>query len=88
MIEGKTKSGFAYSIPEKRLRNVDLMEAMRAFEKGDKLAVVDVLTLMLGEEQKKALYDHVRDEDGIVPDEAVSAELGEMLLGSQEVKNS
>ena len=88
MIEGKTKSGFAYSIPEKRLRNMDMMEALRAINKGDRLASVDVLTLLLGEEQKKALYDHVRDADGIVPEEAVSAELDEMLQGSQEAKNS
>ena len=87
MMEGKTKGGFAYCIPESRLDNMELLEALVAIDKGDGTQLPAALNLLLGEEQKKALYDHLRTADGIVPVSAVSAELGEIMQANGKAKN-
>ena len=43
--------------------------------------------MLLGAEQKKALYDHVRTEDGLVPTEKVMAELTQIMTSGQNAKN-
>lgn len=88
MIEGKTKSGFAYSIPESRFDNMELLDALVAIDKGDGSQLPAALDMLLGKEQKKALYDHVRTTEGIVPVSAVSAELMEIMQGDKTAKNS
>ena len=37
MITGKTKSGFVYAIPEKRIHNMELLDALVDWQKEDKL---------------------------------------------------
>lgn len=71
MIEGKTKSGFVYSIDE---NNVDqeFLDALSEADEGNPLKVSKALRLLLGEEQRKRLYDHLRNEKGKVPVQAVS----------------
>lgn len=88
MIEGKTKSGFAYSIPESRIDNMELLDALVAIDKGDGSQLPAALDMLLGKDLKKALYDHVRTPEGNVPVGAVSAELMEIMQGSQPAKNS
>ena len=87
MMEGTTKSGFAYSIPESRLDNMELLEALMAIDKGDGTQLPAVLEMLLGAEQKKALYNHLRTADGMVPVSAVSAEMGEILQANNKAKN-
>ena len=67
MFTGKTKSGFVFCIPEKRIHNMELL---------------------LDDDAKRKLYDHVRDEDGTVPVEAVMAEIYDMLQNGKQAKNS
>ena len=43
--------------------------------------------MLLGAEQKKALYDHVRTEDGLVPTEKVMTELTQIMTSGQNAKN-
>lgn len=88
MIEGKTKSGFAYSIPESRLDNMELLDALVAVDKGDGAQLPAALDMLLGKDLKKALYDHVRTAEGTVPVSAVSAELMEIMQGEKAAKNS
>lgn len=87
MMEGTTRSGFAYSIPESRLDNMELLEALMAIDKGDGTQLPAALEMLLGAEQKKALYNHLRTADGIVPVSAVSAEMGEILQANNKAKN-
>ena len=51
------------------------------------LAVSKVLTLLLGPEQKKKMYDFVRTEDGIVSAQTVSEMIVEILATKKETKN-
>lgn len=78
MIEGKTKSGFVYAIDE---NNVDqeFLDALSEAEEGNPLKVSKALRLLLGEEQRKRLYDHLRNEKGKVPVQAVSEAFRDIL---------
>ena len=72
MIDGKTSTGFAFTIPRERLDNMELLDA---------LAEVDNVNVL-------ALYDHLRTKAGNVPVAAVSAAVREILSGGVQEKNS
>lgn len=88
MLKGKTKSGFSYSIPESRVDNMELMDALVGVDKGNPLDASVALDLLLGKEQKKALYDHLRTDDGTVPVKSVVEVLLEILQSEPTGKNS
>lgn len=87
MISGVTKNGFAFEITDERTDNMELIDALADIDEGNPLAVSKVLTLLLGPEQKKRMYDFVRTEDGIVSAQAVSEMLLEILATKKETKN-
>ena len=80
MITGKTKSGFVYAIPEKRIHNMELLDALVEVERGSDAG--------LSKDLKKKLYDLHRDEDGIVDGEAVANDFVQILLDYKAGKNS
>lgn len=84
----KTKSGFEYEIDPEVFDNMELVDALDEADGGNNLAVSRVCLLILGKDQKKKLYDHVRTESGKVPIEAVTNEIVEIISGSKEGKNS
>lgn len=87
MISGVTKNGFAFEIMDERADNMELIDAMADIDDGNILAVSKVLTLLLGPEQKKKMYDFVRTEDGIVSAQTVSEMIVEILATKKETKN-
>ena len=87
MISGVTKNGFAFEIADERADNMELIDALADIDDGNILAVSKVLTLLLGPEQKKKMYDFVRTEDGIVSAQTVSEMIAEILAAKKETKN-
>lgn len=87
MISGVTKNGFAFEIADERADNMELIDALADIDDGNLLAVSKVLTLLLGPEQKKKMYDFVRTEDGIVSAQTVSEMIVEILATKKETKN-
>lgn len=87
MISGVTKNGFAFEITGERADNMELIDALADIDDGNPLAVSKVLTLLLGPEQKKKMYDFVRTEDGIVSAQTVSEMIVEILAAKKETKN-
>lgn len=85
LIKGKTSSGFAYEIDERRLNNYDLMETISRVEENP-IHVVSVVNLLLGEDAQK-LKDFVRDEDGFVDNDKLFHEVEEIMDGVKEIKN-
>jgi len=79
MIEGKTKSGFAFALPETAVDNMELVDALADATDDNPLAVSRVCGLLLGKDLRRKMYDHVRTPDGRVPIENVSAELMEIF---------
>ena len=85
MIEGKLKSGFAYQIEDHVLDNMELLDAIVEVDQNP-MNLSKVLKMLLGDEQKKALYNHLRAEHGNVPIVAVSNAVAE-IFGNSQVKN-
>ncbi|MEZ7748799.1 hypothetical protein [Gemella sanguinis] len=84
-LTGVTKTGFAYSISEKNVRNYELVEALGELDTNP-LALPRVMNLLLGKEGTKKLKDHVRDKDGIVDTEKITAELEDIFKAQERLK--
>lgn len=66
------KNGFECEIDKTILEDMEMVEAMAAADGDEPLRIVEVMQKLLGDEQKKALYDYVRNEKGRVPIDAVT----------------
>lgn len=90
MVTGKTRTGFAFEVDGDQMKNAEFLETFFAVQNGNGPAVFEMIRTTLGEAQKKALYDHVRNEKGIVPVDALTNEVSdifEALAESAETKN-
>lgn len=87
MLKGKTKSGFSYQISDERLNNYELLEMIGDIE-DNPILVGKVVKLMLGPELAKALKEHVRNADGIVPADKMMSELNDITSSQAKLKKS
>lgn len=87
MLAGVTTNGFEYEIPDEALDNMELLDALREFDKGNRLIVSDVCAMLLGDEQKKRLYEHLRTPKGNVPITEIEKTLTEIMKGNKAGKN-
>ena len=86
-LKGTTKTGFAYQIHAEALDDMELLDAIAEID-GNPLAISKVLKMLLGEQQRKELYDHLRGEDGRVSVKAVSEAIADIFSSSgQQGKN-
>lgn len=86
MINGKTKSGFRYSIDENVITDFEFLENLEnVMENGTGLS--KTLIFLLGEKQKKALVNYVRDKKTKrVPVKDLMKEV-EDILSNPKLKN-
>ena len=86
MIKGKTKSGFRYSIDENVITDFEFIENLeKVMDNGAGLS--KTLVILLGEKQKKALINYVRDKKTKrVPIKDVMKEV-EDILSNPKIKN-
>lgn len=90
IVKGTTSTGFAYEVKKAMLQNAEFLELFASVQDGENLKSFKLMEMALGKEQKEALYDHLRDEDGMVPIEALNSEITEIFdeLGKDsEIKN-
>lgn len=87
MVKGKTKSGFKYEVPEEALNDMELMDLFVSIEDGEVQNLTKIADKLLGKEQRLALYDHIRVEDGRVPMNSFEEEIGD-ILANDKLKNS
>lgn len=85
MIKGKTSIGFEYEIAEDVLNNYELVEAIGELDTNP-LAIAKIVNLLLGNEQKNALKEAVRDENGIVSVTELTNQITEIFQNHGEVK--
>jgi hypothetical protein len=92
MIEGKTSTGFVYKIHDDVLDDMELLDALVDMDNGDMSSYRYAIKALLGEEQRKALYEHVRDKKtGRVSAKKVFEAFAEVLNSAKEnqaIKNS
>lgn len=91
MIHIVTESGFEADIDESIKNSMEMVDILAEIDDGSTMPAFGLsrlCTLVLGKEQKKKLYAHLREESGNVPVDKVEAALTEILdkLGG-EVKN-
>lgn len=86
MIDGKTKSGFRYSIDKNVITDFEFIENLEnVMENG--VGLSKTLVILLGEKQKKALINYVRDKKTKrVPIKDVMKEV-EDILSNPKIKN-
>ena len=88
MRSGTTSSGFKFKIDEVDLNDMEFIEIMAEAEENP-LKYPKMVERMLGKEQKKKLYDHVRTKEGRVPPDAIDEEVEEIfILAGEDAKNS
>ena len=87
MLRGKTESGFEFEIDEKVLDNMELLDAIAEAD-DNPLLMSSVVKMLLGDKQRKALYAHLRKDDGRVPVEDVGKAIADIFNScGQEGKN-
>ncbi|MDU8691272.1 hypothetical protein RX411_08205 [Faecalibacterium prausnitzii] len=87
MITAKTNDGFEIELDENFLDDAEMIEAMTRLGK-DPSAFFVLRDRMLTPENKARLYDHLRNEKGIVPMSALDKALNELLTSFKAGKNS
>lgn len=90
MVKGRTASGFEFEADNNQINNAEFLEDYVGMTSGDTGAIFRVIERILGKEQKKALYDFVRDDAGNVPVDKLNKELAEIfgsLSTAPETKN-
>ncbi|MFR9269221.1 MAG: hypothetical protein ACLVMI_02615 [Clostridia bacterium] len=86
-MKGKTSTGFEFDIEDERLDDMELVDIMAEIDENP-LLMPKLCKMLLGEEQKKRLYDHLRSEDGRVPIEATTNAIQEIFDSPGDLKNS
>ena len=76
----KLENGFELDLEDDVLDNMELVDALAEMKSDeDPIAVSKVITLLLGKDTKKALYDFVRTESDRVPVAEVSKMVTEIF---------
>lgn len=88
MINGTTKTGFAFLVDKNALNDMELVDILADDTVDESFRMSRLVKKLLPGDQRKALYDHVR-VNGRVPVDAVIAEV-EDIFGAmeQQGKNS
>lgn len=79
MKEGKISNGFEYAVDEKRMDDMEFIDALSDTSTEDPTSISIVVKKLLGKEQRKRLYDYLREEDGRVPIEKTMDAVSEIL---------
>jgi hypothetical protein len=74
-----TPSGFCCELDETVFNDMELFDALTGLDAGDMTALPTVVDKIMGK-NKKALYDHLRGENGIVPIDRVTVEMRDIIL--------
>lgn len=75
---GTTKSGFKFTISDEALNDMEIVDALAELD-DHPTKISFVVLKLLGDSQRKKLYDHLRTKSGHVPIDKVGREVKEML---------
>jgi len=89
MVRCETRTGFVCELPENVMDNMELLDVMADDSIDAGFRASDAVKMILGVEQRKKLYDHLRADDGRVPVAAVNEALEDILKSfGENGKNS
>lgn len=84
MVKGKTATGFNFKITDDARDDMELLENITRFDRGERDLLPMLIEGLLGVEQKNRLYEHCRTKAGRVSAKAVLSEVAEILKIIQE----
>ena len=79
MVRCETRTGFVCELPENVMDNMELLDVMADETMEMVFRASAAVKMILGTEQRKKLYDHLRTDDGRVPVAAVNEALEDIL---------
>lgn len=77
-MEGKTSTGFMFKVADDASDDMELLDALIDLDDDKPAGLKNAMDIVLGQEQKKALYDHCR-VNGRVKASRVMDEFKEIL---------
>ena len=83
-MKGITSTGFGYEISENIKNDYELLELIAKVD-SNPILIPQVVDKILGEDQKRKLFEHVR-KDGIVQSDRIMEEIGE-IFKNESIKN-
>lgn len=86
-IGGTTESGFQYNIDQEVMDDYELLEDLCEVDNGNAGKITTAARRLLGDDQLKALKEHLRNEKGRVPASKMIEEISQ-IFKDQSVKNS
>lgn len=88
-MKGTTRTGFAFEVDENAFNDMEVVDVLSNEEMHATYKMSFLVSRVLGAKQKKALYDHLRDDSGRVPVDAVEREMEDIFAAfGQQGKNS
>jgi hypothetical protein len=75
----KTSAGFEADIDEGFANDMELLELLVQVEQKNMRALLDIINKILSPDQKAALYDFIRDDNGRVPVDQVTGQVFEIV---------
>lgn len=86
-IKGTLSNGFEYKINSDALDDIEFLEMLVDADDDDIASVMMLINKLLGKKQKQRLYDHLRNDKGIVKASDVSGAISEMFDQVKALKN-
>lgn len=83
-MTGVTSTGFSWEIDEEAADDIELLEYISGLDERDIRGLMNLIERLLGKEQKKKLYDHLRTEKGHVPASKVLQTITEIFNTASE----
>ena len=85
MIKGITKSGFRFKVNESIINDDEFLELISEVEENP-IMFPKLLNRLLGKQQTEKLKNHVRDKNGIVDAEKITAEVADIFKTQKQLK--
>ena len=87
MITARTNDGFEIELDDNLMDDAEMVENLFKAEK-EGTAIFFMRDYLMSAEDKKRLYDHLRNEKGVVPLSALKQALNELMSSFAAGKNS
>ena len=79
LIHVKTESGFECDVNVRALNDMRMLDDLVELDNGNASVYPRIINRLLPPEQKERLYEHIQDEDGVVPIEKFGEELKQIF---------
>lgn len=79
LIHVKTESGFECDVNPRHLSDMRMLDDLVELDNGNATVYPRVISRLLPPKDKERLYEHIQDEDGVVPIEKFGEELKQIF---------